>query len=353
MPRRSTVALLLTGCCILSACGAGSDRDDDPTPVSLARSAAADFLDRYVDPDGRVVRRDQGGDTVSEGQSYGLLLAQVAQRPELERSIDAWTERLRRSDGLLSFLAGPDGTVLDPQAASDGDLVVAWARQRSGNDRGPPLADAVLRAEVVDVGGQPLLAAGPWATGAPATLNPSYWVLPAYEALSSGNQAWRAQSASALAALEDLTRGGELLPPDWARADGAELSPTPAPSADVPVPRYGLDAQRTLVWLAASCDERARKLAAGWWPLLQDPVRSGAIALSLQGQVLEPSLHPLPLVAAAAAAAAAGETGDRDRLLDQAAEQDRNVPTYYGAAWVALGRALLQTDLVHDCQEGT
>ena len=33
------------------------------------------FLDAYVDPDGRVVRRDQGGDTVSEGQAYALLLA--------------------------------------------------------------------------------------------------------------------------------------------------------------------------------------------------------------------------------------------------------------------------------------
>ncbi len=343
---------MLAGCCALTACGGNSTERSEPQPllVGLARQAAADFLERYVDPDGRVVRRDQGDDTVSEGQSYGLLLAQVAERPDIEQRISQWTQRLRRPDGLLSFLAGSDGAVLDPQAASDGDLVVAWAWRRSGSGPAGPLAEAVLRQEVVERGGMRLLSAGPWATGEPATLNPSYWVLPAYEILAREDPSWQGLAKDSARALDRLTGSGALLPPDWARADGAELSPTAAPSGAVPEPRYGLDAQRTVVWLAASCDPNARGAASGWWPLLQDPARSKALALSLDGRVLDGSEHPLPLVAAAAAAHAAGAPQDRDRLLDRAAAQDRRVPTYYGAAWVALGRALLQTDLLHRCE---
>jgi endoglucanase len=42
---------------------------DGPEPAAAKR-----FLTRYVTADGQVVRRDQGGDTVSEGQAYAMLL---------------------------------------------------------------------------------------------------------------------------------------------------------------------------------------------------------------------------------------------------------------------------------------
>jgi endoglucanase len=58
---------------------------------------------------------------------------------------------------------------------------------------------------------------------------------------------------------------------------------------------------------------------------------------------------PLSLVAGAAAAGAAGRPRERDRLIDDAARLDAAHPTYYGAAWVALGRALLTTDLLGGC----
>jgi endoglucanase len=51
-------------------------------------------------------------------------------------------------------------------------------------------------------------------------------------------------------------------------------------------------------------------------------------------------------VAAAGAADAAGHTAARDGLLDSAAALDRRFPTYYGAAWVALGRMMLTTNLL-------
>jgi Glycosyl hydrolases family 8 len=73
--------------------------DDGPVPAT--REAAADFLDRYVDEGGRVVRHDQGGDTVSEGQSYALLLAQVAGDRETFARVWEWTR-----SNLLAGAAG-------------------------------------------------------------------------------------------------------------------------------------------------------------------------------------------------------------------------------------------------------
>src|SRR6266571_1756749 len=74
-------ALVLAAAAI--ACRARRAGQPSPTPTSMAppaleeraRSSAQAFLDGYIDPDGRVVRRDQGGDTVSEGQSYAMLTA--------------------------------------------------------------------------------------------------------------------------------------------------------------------------------------------------------------------------------------------------------------------------------------
>jgi endoglucanase len=54
-------------------------------------------------------------------------------------------------------------------------------------------------------------------------------------------------------------------------------------------------------------------------------------------------------VAAAGAADAAGQTAARDGLLDEADALNRRFPTYYGAAWVALGRIMLTTRLLDSC----
>jgi endoglucanase len=95
-------------------------------------------------------------------------------------------------------------------------------------------------------------------------------------------------------------------------------------------------------------------LAARWWPALSAPGRAAATALSQQAQVVNPAKDALPYVAAAAAAGAAGHDDKRNRLLDRAAELDAAAPTYYGGAWLALGRALLTTGGLGGCaRQGT
>ena len=338
------------------------DGDDvpgvDDGPVPATREAAAGFLDNYVDEDGRVVRHDQGGDTVSEGQSYALLLAHVAGDRETLGRVWEWTSsNLLRPDGLLASHA--DGErVLDHNPASDGDLVTAWALLRasgpgSGGLRraGRRMAGAVLEREIAAPPAPELLAAGTWATGPPASLNPSYWSLPAFAALGeqTGDARWKELGAASVSTLRALTEEGRLLPPDWARADGPAVSASASPNGDPPEVQYGPDAQRVVVWLASSCEPAARRLAAAWWPLLSGAETSQALALGTDGQVVNDTPTPLSLVASAAAAGAAGRPRERDRLIDEAARLDVAHPTYYGSAWVALGRALLTTDLLGGC----
>ena len=132
----------------------------------MQEQATTGFLSRYVQPDGRVVRLDQGRDTVSEGQAYGMLLAEALGEDGVFDQIWKWTrDHLQLSDGLFAFHANPAGHVISPEPASDADLLIAWALLRY---RGPGaagwhldghrVADAILAHEVVS---------GPWRDAGP------------------------------------------------------------------------------------------------------------------------------------------------------------------------------------------
>lgn len=326
---------------------------------------AARFLSKYVQPDGRVVRLDQGGDTVSEGQAYGMLLAEALGEYGVFNRIWTWTrDHLQLTSGLFAFHANPAGQIISPEPASDADLLIAWALLRY---RGPGaaalhldghvVADAILAHEVVSgPDGTLVLTAGPWATGPSATLDPSYWSMPAFEGLArlTGNSQWNRLAAGAISLTSTLTQRGRLLPPDWAvlSTDGtdAAVRPEPAPNGSAPYVQYGPDAERTVVWFATSCDPQARALAARWWQLLRAHHRAHAFALSLRGGVLDPVKGPLPLVASASAAKAAGDSAAAQRLLQEAVAQQRSYPTYYGGAWAALGFTLLDSGDLSACQ---
>jgi endo-1,4-beta-D-glucanase Y len=325
----------------------------------LAPLQARAFLARYVAPDGRVVRWDQGGDTVSEGQAYAMLLAQSIGDGALYAHVWRWTAaHLQRPDGLFAYLAGASGRVRDAMPAADADLLIAWSLARTSGPRAGAyhraarrIAAAILRRETARRGGMLILAAGPWATGAPVSIDPSYWALPAFRALAAltGDQRWLQLARASLKLTISLTADGVRLPPDWARVDGEKATPSPAPSGAVAQVQYGLDAQRLVVWMGASCNAADRRLAARWASKLTGAGSARALALSPDGSVIDSATNALPLVAAAAAAQAAGQQSRRDELLTQAAGIEDANPTYYGAAWLALGRTLLMTPSLGRC----
>ncbi|MGH9153910.1 MAG: glycosyl hydrolase family 8, partial [Acidimicrobiales bacterium] len=93
-----------------------------------SRGDADAFFEGYMDGDGRVVRRDQGGDTVSEGQAYAMLLAAAhGDRGRFDRAWQWARDHLQRHDGLLSW-RWRDGRVVDPSPAADADVDAARAR---------------------------------------------------------------------------------------------------------------------------------------------------------------------------------------------------------------------------------
>jgi endoglucanase len=330
------LAALVAAAGALAGCGSGGQDSGaallSGTPRERAVAAGRSFLDTYVDGDGRVVRRDQGGDTVSEGQAYAMLAAvALGDRVRFDR-VWGWTRaHLRRDDGLLSWhWAG--GRVADPQASADADLDAAHALLLAATRFGEPrlqqaaraMADAMRGAEIRDG----VVMAGPWAKDRGLT-NPSYFDPRALAALHMDDVAGATRRVVA-AVLGD----GTAAPPDWATA-GPPPAPSGPPNGSGP-PAYGYDAARIPVRLAASCDPADRRLAASLTGLEQ----------------AEPARHPVFTVARAAQAHAAGDRAAADRLLDAASEQDHAAPSYYGSAWVALGRLLLDTDLLGSCPVG-
>ena len=357
------VALGGTAAGFLAACG-GSGSAQSSTTQSRSQDravgAAEYFLNRYVAPDGRVVRIDQGGDTVGEGQAYGMLLAAAIGDSHRFDTIWAWTQNnLRRPDGLISFL-WRDGHVVDPQAASDADLDASRAlllaacrfHRPALRQQAIQLGSAIMSAEVASFQGAPVLTAGPWAVAPPITVNPSYFSPAAFAALSaaSGDGRWDTLAASSRSITSKLMSGSSRLPPDWARLEGGRPVPIGSPSAPQSRPEFSFDAVRTLVRMAENPDPGGRLIAARAWPVFagQDPTTL-PVQHDLSGRPIGHILHPVVLVAAAGAADAAGAPADRDGLLDEAEALDRRSPTYYGAAWVALGRIMLTTKLLDAC----
>jgi endo-1,4-beta-D-glucanase Y len=382
-PSRSRPLLALTatlvvvlgggGCAVAAATDGESAHTD---PVAAATAAGQAFLDDYVDVDGRVVRRDEGGDTVSEGQAYALLIAVALGDRQRFDAVWTWTrEHLRRADGLLSW-RWTHGAVVDTNSAGDADLDTARALVLAGERFADPelsaaggtLATSVLTGETVPVGtalhptaptppagaaieGSGLvLTGGSWTATSPATVNPSYFS-PRSEQLMgsvSGDPRWAELSRTQRAVGWQLVGTG-LLPPDWTTVDAAGTATAQPDPAGRP-PRFGLDAARLPVRMAESCDPADRALAAELLPALDRPDASVVAGYALDGAPLVEWTHPVALVAVAAAAEAAGREQQSDDRLRAATELNFREPTYYGSAWVALGRILLDTDLLGACR---
>ncbi|MBW8824994.1 MAG: glycoside hydrolase [Acidobacteria bacterium] len=344
--RLVTAAVAVVIAALLAAGSGGTLGDSLPLDARAVRDART-FLDAYERRDGRVVRTDQGGDTVSEGQGYALLAAVAI--GDRGRFASAWrwsAAHLARADGLLSW-HWKDGRVLDPESATDADLAVAWALTLADRRFGIPaygaaaarLGAAIVAGESTNRPHGPVLVAGPWARAAPPVVNPSY-LAPQAAAVLPGPVV-----AADRVAILGLVASGRL-PSDWANldADGGLVR------ASGDRGRFGLDAQRLPVLLAASCDARDVAAAARLWPAVARLDDDGAaLAYEADGTRASPYTSPLGLVAAAATAGAAGDKSAARALLDAADQLAGTRPTYYGAAWAALGRLLLTTRRLATC----
>ncbi|MDO9502278.1 glycosyl hydrolase family 8 [Falsiroseomonas sp.] len=224
------------------------------------------FCARFVRPDGRVVDTFNNGISHSEGQGWALLCAEQALDRETFDQILAWTTRTlaRPGDALLAWRFRPDafgglGQVDDPNNATDGDLMFAWALLRAGRrwrseaytEQGVAVARDVLRLLVRQVGEETVLLPG--AAGFEqrdhVVLNPSYYAFPAFRALAQAvpDPIWLRLASDGLSLMRRARFGRWGLPADWVALPRGGGRPSPAPGWPT---RFSYDAVRVPLYLA-------------------------------------------------------------------------------------------------------
>lgn len=256
--RGARVAALLSAAWLCLAAPALAAPKDSPVLAGWT-----DYKARFVAADGRVVDDANGNVSHSEGQGYAMLLAVAADDGLAFARLWGWTSRelYRRPDGLASWRWMPNAVphVTDPNNATDGDLLIAWALLRAAKRWNSPDYRDASRRIALAVGrhatfSSPFgLALKPGATGFDATgmadgpvVNLSYWVFPALEALPevAPEVDWAGLSRTGLALLEASRFGPGDLPTDWVSLKGA-----PAPAKAFPR-EFGYNALRVPLYLA-------------------------------------------------------------------------------------------------------
>ncbi|WP_144151333.1 cellulose synthase complex periplasmic endoglucanase BcsZ [Paraburkholderia sp. BCC1885] len=236
------------------------------------------FVERFVQADGRVIDfSTPTQQTTSEGQSYGMFFALVANdRATFDRLLD-WTRTNLAGNQfdaqdvrLPSWQWGrkPDGSygVLDPNSASDSDLWIAYDLLQAGrlwNDSryttlGEALARQIASKEVVSLSGLgPMLLPGSqgFQTGDVTRLNPSYFPLSVLRALAKAvpGGPWNKLADNAYQLIKTTSPRGFV--PDWAAWRAGQFVVDPK-SGDT----GSYDAIRAYLWagMAAPGDPLAR-----------------------------------------------------------------------------------------------
>lgn len=252
-PSRREVLIGATAAGLLAATGPAWAKPFDG-------AAWRDYAQRFLLPEGRVVDTGNKGISHSEGQGYGLLLAEAAgDRAAFDRIL-GWTQRnlMVREDGLSAWRWQPDGGVTDRNNASDGDILIAWALLRAADrwkteaygTAAAAIVKALAAAVVVEQAGMTVLLPGHagFRKGDSLVLNPSYWVFPALRAFAAlpGAEIWRKVADNGLALLSKARFGGFQLPPDWVTLDAKGN----VALAEGFRKQYGYDAVRVPLYLA-------------------------------------------------------------------------------------------------------
>jgi endoglucanase len=275
-----------------------------PAPAAAATPAQCDwpayrsFVERFVQADGRVIDYSTPTQqTTSEGQSYGMFFALVANdRATFDRLL-GWTRTNLAGNQfdaqdlrLPAWQWGkrPDGSygVLDPNSASDSDLWIAYDLLQAGRlwhepgytKLGVALAAQIASKEVTNLAGLgPMLLPGPqgFQSGGVTRINPSYLPLPVLRALAKAQPGgpWSKLAENALQLVRTTAPQG--FAPDWAawRAGQFVVDPKSGDTGSYDAIRVYLWAGMTAsadpltrLWLAALGGMRGQVAQAGFPP---------------------------------------------------------------------------------------
>ncbi|WP_028534137.1 glycosyl hydrolase family 8 [Paludibacterium yongneupense] len=300
------------------------------------------FARNFIDPQGRVIDTANQGVSHSEGQGYGMLLAETnADRAAFDR-LWHWTrvELGVRGDALFAWKWTPEngGHVADRNNASDGDLLIAWALARAGQRWGEESYTVAARAILHDLrlkmiassNWGPLLMPGEFGFehDGRRVVNLSYWIFPAFDlaARIDPDPVWAGLKDSGLKLLARARFGRWGLPPDWLAIDEASGSMSVATEMGR---GYGYNAIRIplyLRWAGLGDGARWQPFEAFWSAFDSAPQRP--VGTDLTDDSVE--------AAAAPAAIAACIQSLRERR--HIALPDAELRDYYPSALYLLGR---------------
>jgi endoglucanase len=236
------------------------------------------FKRRFIAPEGRVVDTGNNGVSHSEGQGIGMLSAVHFGDQETFDSLATWTNAhlIRATDRLYSWRYRPNqiNPVDDPNNATDGDMLIAWAMLEAGRkwgsaayrDAGVQIAENIRAALVRPMGDKLVLLPGTYGfVHADRTvLNPSYYVFPALHRFASEapHPAWAQLWKDGVGLLREARYGRWGLPADWiAMEDGASANPR---IADGWPARFSWDAVRVPLYMS-------------WVGMAQEPAVASAV----------------------------------------------------------------------------
>jgi len=220
------------------------------------------FMNRFVTPNGAVVDTQNEDISHSEAQGYGMLIAVAADDERQFKNLYQWTQDhlAIRDDGLLAWAWDRRENVIgDKNAATDGDILVAWALLRAADQwNEPDYRKAAIRhidaieTLTVQHGGRWLIKPGPSGFEQEDALhvNPSYWVYPALADFASVHDGpWQAILEDGLALTKQLLETRAVIP-DWVKiTQEGEISGSGITGE---AGRSGFDAIRVPLYLAWS-----------------------------------------------------------------------------------------------------
>lgn len=235
------------------------------------------FRQRFTSADGRVIDTWQDKVSTSESQGYGMLIAEACEDRAAFELIAQWTRgHLRiRGDMLHAWRWHPamQPPVSDRNAATDGDLLIAWALLRAARRWQQPawkqealaIAKAIRGTLVTSTGD--MLLPGDWGWSAQQVVfNPSYLVAPALMDLHLAQPEGR-WDAVLRAGLDMIRRGpaGRFgLPADWLELRAGSAGPVPWSARK---PAFTFDAVRVplnLIWGGLAAEDAVRSAGAFW-----------------------------------------------------------------------------------------
>ncbi len=306
------------------------------------------FRARFIMTDGRVVDTFNQGESHTESQGTGMLLAVANHDRATFDLIWNWTARhlSRGSDALHAwrYLPGTANPVADQNNATDGDIYIAGALVRAASlwgsvnylAAGQAIARDMLVLLVRDVGGRMVLLPGAagFQTGNGAEINLSYYIFPLLAELQQAapSPIWARLIHDGHRLVEEARFGRWQLPPDWLNVSARDGSLSLGQRQP---PRFSFDAVRVPLFVAWSRgDMGALQRVGQFWG--QDPGRAPAW-VDLQTGVCAPFKTCGGVVAIAKVAAQSGRGVAQADL-----PPIRPVDDYYSSALILLSRLAIR-----------